>query len=297
MTNPKHAYLIMAHANWSILTKLLRLLDDPRHDIYLHIDVKSARYFDVDQIFLYHSRLTVIEPRRVYWADYSQTDTELRLMKTAAQQKYSYYHLLSGVDLPLKTNDERYRFYEESGKNFIGIVPHESYYSVRRVKYFHPFTHFPLYRNCKLLKAADRLFEYAQRGIGINRLRSTKWKIIDGWTWFSIRHDLCMKLIHSEERIKKMFCSSIASDELFIQTFVYNTQGFRETLYDETDLKRGSMRNIDWERGKPYTWRNTEDDYLLLINSLYMFVRKFSEEKSGALVDRIYKEIMEKQKK
>ena len=282
--NNKHAYLIMAHDNWPILAKLLCLLDDPRHDIYLHIDVKSARFFDMKWISLQYSRLTVIEPRNVYWADYSVTDTELRLLKAAAQQKYTYYHLLSGVDFPLKSNEERFRFFEESGKNFIGIVPKESYYSVRRVKFFHPFVHCFLYRNCKLLKAADRLFEYLQRGIGINRLHDTKWKIIDGWTWFSIRNDLCMELVRSEGQIRKMFRSSIASDELFIQTFVYNTPGFRETLYDETDLKRGSMRYIDWKRGKPYTWENTEENYLLLMNSPYMFARKFSEEKSGALI-------------
>ena len=93
-----------------------------------------------------------------------------------------------------------------------------------------------------------------------------------------------------------MFHSSIASDELFVQTFVYNTPGFSvKTLYCETDLKRGSMRYIDWNRGKPYTWGDTEEDYLSLINSPYMFARKFSEEKSGALVDRIYNNLMDKQ--
>ena len=104
-----------------------------------------------------------------------------------------------------------------------------------------------------------------------------------------------MALIRSEEQIRNMFHSSIASDELFVQTFVYNTPGFHETLYDETDLKRGSMRYIDWIRGKPYTWGSTEDDYFLLMNSPYMFARKFSEEKSGTLVERIYKDLTEKQ--
>ena len=37
----KHAYLIMAHANIGQLSQLLLALDDPRNDIYLHIDAKS----------------------------------------------------------------------------------------------------------------------------------------------------------------------------------------------------------------------------------------------------------------
>lgn len=34
----KHAYLVMARSNWNQLATLLNLLDDPRNDIYLHID-------------------------------------------------------------------------------------------------------------------------------------------------------------------------------------------------------------------------------------------------------------------
>ena len=46
----KHAYLIMAHGNFELLEKLLRQIDDPRNDIYIHIDKKVAHfdfyYFD-----------------------------------------------------------------------------------------------------------------------------------------------------------------------------------------------------------------------------------------------------------
>ena len=43
----KHAYLIIAHNNFYILEKLLRLLDDERNDIYIHID-KKVNNFDFD---------------------------------------------------------------------------------------------------------------------------------------------------------------------------------------------------------------------------------------------------------
>lgn len=36
----KHAYLIMAHNQWEVLAQLLEVIDDPRNDIYLHIDKK-----------------------------------------------------------------------------------------------------------------------------------------------------------------------------------------------------------------------------------------------------------------
>ena len=37
----KHAYLIIAHSNLEQLQQLLLLLDDPRNDIYIHLDLKS----------------------------------------------------------------------------------------------------------------------------------------------------------------------------------------------------------------------------------------------------------------
>lgn len=39
----RHAYLIIAHNQFSLLKKLLVALDDPRNDIFLHID-KKAKY-------------------------------------------------------------------------------------------------------------------------------------------------------------------------------------------------------------------------------------------------------------
>ena len=43
----KHAYLIIAHNEFYILERLIKLLDDKRHDIYLHIDLK-VKDFDFD---------------------------------------------------------------------------------------------------------------------------------------------------------------------------------------------------------------------------------------------------------
>ncbi len=296
-TIPKHAYLIMAHDNWPILRKLLLLLDDFRHDIFLHLDAKSEPFDMQTESLVTKSRIKIIESKPVYWADYSLVETTLRLLKEAVSGNYSYYHLLSGADLPLKTNNERYCFFEDSQKNFIGIVPYESWYSVRRVKYYHPLVHNRYYRTNKPLKIADRLLEYGQRIAGVNRLKNINWKIIDGWTWFSIRHDLCQNLIEAEKMFNGMFHSTIASDELFIQTFVYNQPELRKTLYDENDLKNGSMRYIDWKRGKPYTWGGeAEMDFQLLMSSPYMFARKFSVERSGELADRIFSRLMEEQK-
>ena len=291
----KHAYLIMAHGNWDILKKLLILIDDEKNDIYLHIDAKANLQI-IDDILpaVKISKVTLIDSQEVYWADYSIVEVELKLLKAANNDVngggYSYYHLLSGVDLPIKSNGEIYSYFESSGKNFIGIVPNEVYYSVRRVKFYHPFTQFEAYRNSKLLKGIDRLLEYIQKAVGINRIKNINWKIIDGWQWFSITEEFCNYLLENEVLIKKIFSRTISCDELVLQTLAYNSE-FYNTLNDTMDLKNGSMRYIDWQRGKPYVWGKEEQDYEMLMNSPYMFARKFDESHMD-IVDKIYNELM-----
>lgn len=51
--NDKHAYLIMAHNEFDILEKQLRLLDDYRNDIYIHID-KKVKQFNFNYPELYN---------------------------------------------------------------------------------------------------------------------------------------------------------------------------------------------------------------------------------------------------
>ena len=91
--NKKHAYLIMAHNNFSQLQTLISLLDDPMNDIYLHVD-KKATTFCADRIKANHSNLILIDRIRVNWGGHSQIKCELNLLKASAKNQYMYYHLL-----------------------------------------------------------------------------------------------------------------------------------------------------------------------------------------------------------
>ena len=107
----KHAYLIMAHNNWKILEKLLILLDDKRNDIYLHIDLKSD-FIDFSSK-VHNANLFIFHEIDVRWGDISLIQVEFFLFKTAyCKGNYSYYHLISGSDLPLKTQDEIHAFFD-----------------------------------------------------------------------------------------------------------------------------------------------------------------------------------------
>ena len=117
----RHAHLIIAHNNFEILEKTLKILDDEKNDFYIHID-KKVKNFDFEKIknIVKKSKIIFTERIDIKWGHSSQIDCELILLKSAANNSYSYYHLLSGVDMPIKPKEEIYNFFEKNlGKEFI----------------------------------------------------------------------------------------------------------------------------------------------------------------------------------
>lgn len=112
----KHAYLIIAHNEFEILKRLIQALDDERNDIYIHFDRKLNHYPDCRTSY---AKLTFLEERMdVRWGDISVVDAEFALFDEAYRRgEYSYYHLLSGVDMPLKTQNYIHRFFEKKSQN------------------------------------------------------------------------------------------------------------------------------------------------------------------------------------
>ncbi|MEI3469471.1 MAG: beta-1,6-N-acetylglucosaminyltransferase [Bacteroides intestinalis] len=121
----KHAYLIIAHNEYPVLRALLSMLDDERNDIYLHIDQRAAELYEkIYPLQMQRAGLHILSARnKVYWGDLSQVETEYLLLETAsAKESYSYYHLLSGTDLPIQTQDYIHSFFQiNAGKEFVNI--------------------------------------------------------------------------------------------------------------------------------------------------------------------------------
>lgn len=111
----RHAYLITAYNNFYVLERLIRLLDDDRNDIYVHIDGKVEDFdFERFSSLCNSSTLTFVPAVRVYWGQYSQVRSVFRLFKCAVPGVYGYYHLLSGSDLPIKTQDQIHDFFSRN---------------------------------------------------------------------------------------------------------------------------------------------------------------------------------------
>lgn len=286
----RHAYLIIAHNEFEILEKQIKLLDDFRNDIYIHIDYKVLDFpFDVFEKIPQYSKLYFIDRLDVRWGDYSQIQCELLLLETATKHNYQYYHLLSGVDMPLKTNDDIHLFFEENaGKEFVHFSSKEDTENVKyRVEKYY-FMHENLVMNLKgrIRKLLIYGFQWFQKRYGWKRKWDDSMPLAFGSNWFSITHELACYVLEKKKWIHKYFRYTVCGDELFLQTIVRNSD-YKNRLYiNNSDSYLACMRCVDWKRGTPYIYRT--EDFMYLMNSPFLFARKFSANVDENIINQIY---------
>ena len=268
----KHAFLILAHNQFDLLQILVDTIDDSRNDIYIHIDAKVKSLPELHTSF---SGLSILSNRvDVRWGDDSVIAAELALFKTAASsgERYAYYHLISGVDLPLKNQDSFHDYFmAHEGKEFIGysttvLTPE----LVRKVQRWHMFPkHF---RDGSIWQRGLRsVCLRLQEFVGWRRNRDVEFK--KGANWVSVTDDFIRYVISREEWIKRTFHHTFCSDEIYLQTICWQSE-FRDRLYNTSDEWKGNLRLIGWNNGCLNDW--SAKDYDLLSKSDALFARKFN---------------------
>lgn len=284
----KHAILIMAHNNRFTLTKIIKLFDSDLFDIYLHIDKKSNLMPCYFEKLTTKSRVFVYKEIDVRWADYSQTETEMFLLKKAVEKNYSYYHLISGNDFLLKTPQEIYTYFENSKKIFVHFANDKlPTNKISWVKYYHLFM--PYLRNNYFWIALDKLTVYVQKMFGVNRLKKIKKiKIMTGANWFSITDSFAKYVVSNSDTVEKIFKNTRSSDEMFIQTLLYNSDFFENT-YDKklNDDYDACKRYIKWNGTVPKVLELSDLDEM--INSDMFFARKVDENLDKELICQLDK--------
>jgi glycosyltransferase involved in cell wall biosynthesis len=285
----KHAYLIMAHNEFHMLKKLISQLDDPRNDIYIHID-KKARFVDEAQIASWAERSGVffVKRRRIYWGTLSIVKCELELLAAAVKKDYAYYHLLSGTDMALKSADEIYKTFEGDGKEYVTCYPSgpdDDF--LDKVKYRYPFLKIvgkggfngPGKKQKILKKIGYLQYRYLefQKAHGLDRTKKYKDTVFyKGNQWFSITHALSCYVLSKKHEIIKMYRGTNCPDEIFLPTLIMNSP------FAEKAAGR-DLRKIDWKRGNPYEFKTEDLEELEASKSL--FARKVSYDREPGLVN------------
>lgn len=280
----KHAYLIAAHNQFGLLQKLVDLLDNERVDIYIHIDKKCKQ---LPEIKTNKSGVFYVEPVNVNWGAYSQIQYELNMLKKATKcGKYEYLHIISGVDLPLKSQDEILTYFDNNkGKEFVQILDKLPTGTIaKRISKYYLLQQYAgrdenTFRT-KWVGRLQRLLLKIQGVMKVDRTKKIGMEIKYGANWVSITEECALYILSKEKFIKKHFKYSLCADEVYKQTLIWNSPY-------KNKLSQDNIRYIDWERGTPYTFRIT--DYDELIASEALFARKFDENLDNEIIEKLWK--------
>ena len=250
----KQAILIMCHNEYYILEKLIELIDYPLIDIYIHVDIKWKNFpFERLKNIVKKGKIFFTDERLdVKWGEYSQVECEMILLKQASKKKYKYYHLISGVDLPLQRIENIFRYFNNQKEEFV----------------------------------AFESFDYIREDLKERIKEPVDFQLRKGANWFSITNNLVNFILSNEQAIKDIFSNGYCVDEMFIQTLVYNSTFINNVHKECEDEHLNIKRCIDWKRGNPYIFKI--DDFDNLINSGAFFARKFSTNVDKEIIDKIY---------
>lgn len=291
----RHAYLIIANRNPHQLDMLLSALDDSRNDIFILLDKKSEGIFPA-KLKINFSNVTKIDPIDIYWGDYSLIEAEMSLFKAASVGKYNYYHLLSGLDLPLVNQDTIHSFFDEHpNQEFITYsnVFNKQTLSMRLHNY-----HFrkSFRTDNKFMKIYHKFENRVYSKIPQHRVDVND--IDFGSNWVSLDHELVCDLIKNEDIIYKLFHNGFLVDELFIPIFINLNPKYKEKVFyskgvtDKPKEFQGNLRYINWWDGDPYVWKRNDYDRLQHAVKLgYMFSRKFDERIDKDIIEKIINEV------
>lgn len=285
----KHAYLILAHNEFPVLQRLISALDDCRNDIFIHFDKKILSF---PALKTQNAKLHLLTNRvDVRWGDVSVIEAEYSLFESALEKgKYAYYHLLSGVDMPLRSQNEIHDFFEEhKGKEFIGFSTGVIQQEIdRKVNRYHLFP-----RHFRDTGGITSFFKRSMRYVvlhlqylfGIRRNKAINFK--KGTQWVSITHDFVNYVLQQKEQTLKHYSNTFCSDEIFLQTLCWNSK-FKENVFDINNEGKGSQRKIGWKDGVLYDWK--EDDFDEIMKSDSLFARKFNS-KHLDVVKKLYEHL------
>lgn len=275
------AVLILAHKNPDQLGKLVLSLVRT-FDVFVHID-KKARFNSCDLPRVVNLR--VVKKHKISWGSFAMVEATLDLIRLAGPQNYARFILISGQDLPIKSNGEILKFYSEhSDTNFMQSLNLKDWDSggLERVTHWHFRSPIGTRGLAKLaLRISGFALSTVQKRLGFSR--KMEWEFFCGSQWVDLTGETAraiLSLTEANPAFLRRFRATTCSDEIFFQTAVH-------FLGLENTCSPAQTRYIDWSSGPEFPRTLRISDLEQLQASPALFARKFDSATDNEVIDHL----------
>lgn len=233
-----------------------------------------------------NSLLKLIKSEDVRWSDISQADVEVELFRAVCHsgEEYSRIHLISGADLPIKSQDDIHDFFKDKQEEFIDISAPSQY--IRRIKYYHFFVRER--RKRRWAEIMRKLLILLQVPF-INRLKKCPLQYAYGANWCSLTQRAVKEIVDKWVVYRPIFTHSTSCDELYKQMILLSAGNIKFA-------KEGCLRYVDFSEHNPSPRVITVQDLNKIMSSHCIFARKFDERVDSKVINIISNKINGKKK-
>lgn len=299
----KIAYLIIAHNNPRHLEHLISTLSSDATDFFVHIDKKSdmALFSNIKD-----ARVHFIEDRvPVFWADFSQIDATLALVRAAIahENHFDRLVLLSGGDYPIRSVNYIQQFFTKfPEKEFINVVAMPADAVGKPISRL--TTYRPRSTNAFVIRAYRKVLKMAG-----STPQKRDYKAVFGTLspyagsqWWALSRAACEHILTftvTEPAVVNFFKNTDCPDESFFQTILGNSRFKGRIVRSLTyaDWSDGGSSPNDISESSLAMFR---DDPSFKADNVYgsgeiLFARKFNDQSDG-LVDQLDRQIEAQEK-
>jgi hypothetical protein len=275
----KIAHLILAHKNPGQVQRLIRALDHPAFEFFIHVDKKSD---EKEFAPLVNDRVHMIRNRtKIFWAGYGTIQATLNGFAEIIPLQFDYINVISGQDFPLKKAGDIYNHIsQKKGTEFITCESIEDEWkeAAHRVKKYH-FINWRIPGKFRLQKLFNSFMP--------ERKYPLDHKIVGRANWFTITNNAAqyiMGFLKKHPEIVRFFKYSWGADEFIFATILYNSS-FKEKIED-------NLIYVDWTgqtHGHPRVLRAEDFDRMKASGKL--FARKLDENVDSQILDMLERSI------
>ncbi|WP_294952842.1 beta-1,6-N-acetylglucosaminyltransferase [Sulfurovum sp.] len=286
------AFLLLAHHQPEHTGRLVRMLDDPRHHFFIHVDKQTDLSWFRKKATVKGENVHFLTDRnrfKINWGGFNMLKATLRLVETAWQSplQFGRFCLLSGSDYLLKSQaDMRTALAEDIEYIRIDrmLSDHQSDTHSHNIEHFF----FPDNPILKSFRLSGRFHRRPYDGIAL--YHGSQW-----WALSRRAISFILDFLEKNPAYTQFHRYVNCPDEIFFASMLKSTP-FADRISHDFEARQlmdptlFGAHYIDWclcsnDGRSPKIL--TEDDYEKLYRSEALFARKFDEESSAILLQKI----------